>query len=74
MGSQEGDDFSSAFPRPLFKYKQMGEGCKYLQLQKQLQFLPTMAAMRCKLCDRSGQLGLIQLLIYLADTVLSSQN
>lgn len=28
----------------------------------------------CILYDRSGQPGLIQLLIYLADTILSSQN
>jgi len=40
LGSQGGDDFSSAFPSPQSKYKQIGEGCKPLQLQQELLFCP----------------------------------
>lgn len=38
MGSQEGDDFSAAFP--MSQSTDSDETCKHLQLQKELQFHP----------------------------------
>lgn len=38
MGSQEGDDFSAAFP--MSQSTDFGESCEHLQLQKELQFHP----------------------------------